>query len=331
METDRLGGTTYTFANVDAFLANNADSTSSTSATSATRASFNNGATGARHIEQEYYVGFAQDEWRIWPEVHAELRPAVRLLHAADGEPTTASVKFNIDTGIIEPSTTPVYQSKKNNFQPRLSANLRADEQDRVPRRASGSSSAPARPRTRSSRSKPTAISTTVSNASVPGGSGRPCLRVELRQQPEQPRHTSRAPTPTSTRCRSRSTSTPRRCSRSWPGSMVATAAYVGSQGRNLFLRSVANQIIGVCSQNRPDGRGDRDPRVHIVTAQRGRDDRQHQRPYAEVDYKTSGGHDSYNALQLSLTRRSTQRPDDERAVHARATARATQPGPTRR
>jgi hypothetical protein len=28
------------------------------------------------------------------------------------------------------------------------------------------------------------------------------------------------------------------------------------------------------------------------------------QRPYAEVDYKTSGGHDSYNAMQLSLTRR---------------------------
>jgi len=29
------------------------------------------------------------------------------------------------------------------------------------------------------------------------------------------------------------------------------------------------------------------------------------QNPYAEIDYKTSGGHDSYNAMQLSLTRRS--------------------------
>ena len=29
------------------------------------------------------------------------------------------------------------------------------------------------------------------------------------------------------------------------------------------------------------------------------------QRPYAEIDYKTSGGHDSYNAMQLALTRRS--------------------------
>jgi hypothetical protein len=30
------------------------------------------------------------------------------------------------------------------------------------------------------------------------------------------------------------------------------------------------------------------------------------QNPYAEVDFKTSGGHDSYNALMLSLNRRST-------------------------
>src|SRR5204862_1979083 len=30
------------------------------------------------------------------------------------------------------------------------------------------------------------------------------------------------------------------------------------------------------------------------------------QRPYAEVDYKTSGGHNTYNSMQLSLTRRSS-------------------------
>ena len=41
---------------------------------------------------------------------------------------------------------------------------------------------------------------------------------------------------------------------------------------------------------------------------------RRHQRvaghrstPYAEIDYKTSGGHDSYNAMQLSVTRRSAK------------------------
>ena len=29
-------------------------------------------------------------------------------------------VKFNIDTGVIDPNTTPLYASKKNNFQPRV-------------------------------------------------------------------------------------------------------------------------------------------------------------------------------------------------------------------
>src|SRR5262249_17408982 len=29
--------------------------------------------------------------------------------------------------------------------------------------------------------------------------------------------------------------------------------------------------------------------------------------PYGEIDYKTSGGHDSYNALQLSVMRRSAR------------------------
>ena len=86
-------------------------------------------------------------------------------------------------------------------------------------------------------------------------------------------------------------------------GGIAATAAYVGSQGRNLFLRSIANRTIGVQSNGAAaatlirefdivtrDADGQRSPTI--------------QRPYAEIDYKTSGGHDSYNAMQLSLTRR---------------------------
>ena len=39
------------------------------------------------------------------------------------------------------------------------------------------------------------------------------------------------------------------------PGNFAATVAYVGSQGRNLFLRSVANQIVGADTA-RPDEGG---------------------------------------------------------------------------
>ena len=96
-------------------------------------------------------------------------------------------------------------------------------------------------------------------------------------------------------------------------GRMAASAAYVGSQGRNLFLRSITNQIVGVQTRGATAGRVVRE--FSIVTCADGTTGTGImcpgstisgvQNPYAEIDYKTSGGHDSYNALQLALTRRS--------------------------
>jgi hypothetical protein len=104
----------------------------------------------------------------------------------------------------------------------------------------------------------------------------------------------------------------------------VLTAAYVGSQGRNLFLRSIANKILpgqttilstgvipaGVGVVNVQDASGG--PNNGRITAVRtvrefsvisGNNALQ---PFAEVDYKTSGGDDSYNAFQMTLARRIT-------------------------
>jgi hypothetical protein len=103
------------------------------------------------------------------------------------------------------------------------------------------------------------------------------------------------------------------------PYNMVATVAYVGSQGRDLFLRSVANNILpgqttitngtllptGFGVINRTDPATGRVVAVNTV--------REFSivsgtgsvlNPFAEVDYKTTGGSDSYNALQTSLARR---------------------------
>jgi hypothetical protein len=100
-------------------------------------------------------------------------------------------------------------------------------------------------------------------------------------------------------------------------GNLTATIAYVGSQGRNLFLRSVANRILPgqttiINGSNIPTGFGivnRTDPvsgqvigvntirQFSIVSGT------SVQNPFAEVDYKTSGGHDSYSALQASLQR----------------------------
>src|SRR5205823_13632823 len=93
-------------------------------------------------------------------------------------------------------------------------------------------------------------------------------------------------------------------------GRMTASAAYVGSQGRNLFLRSIANRTVGVQSNGTATGTQVRE--FDIVTCASGTSGTGSlcpgssiatiQRPFAEIDYKTSGGHDSYHSMQLSLT-----------------------------
>jgi hypothetical protein len=86
---------------------------------------------------------------------------------------------------------------------------------------------------------------------------------------------------------------------------MAASVAYVGSQGRNLFLRSIANRTIGVQSNGAAAATQIRE--FDIVTRNADGTIASIQRPYAEIDYKTSGGHDSYNSMQLSLTRRAAR------------------------
>ena len=64
MATDQLGGTTYTFPNVTAFLANQPSAIQYAGDISAPSV-FNNGAAGMRHTNQQYYTLFAQDEWHV--------------------------------------------------------------------------------------------------------------------------------------------------------------------------------------------------------------------------------------------------------------------------
>ena len=88
------------------------------------------------------------------------------------------------------------------------------------------------------------------------------------------------------------------------PYKMVLTLAYVGSQGRNLFLRSVANQIVSVRTNVNPTGNAIVIREFSIVTENGVGVNPTVQNPFAEIDYKRSGGHDSYNAFQTTLARR---------------------------
>jgi hypothetical protein len=73
------------------------------------------------------------------------------------------------------------------------------------------------------------------------------------------------------------------------PGNTLLTVAYVGSQGRNLFLRSITNKIVSV-GMNPNSG-------AAIVNREFGN-------RFAEIDYKTSGGRDYYSSMQITANRR---------------------------
>jgi len=81
------------------------------------------------------------------------------------------------------------------------------------------------------------------------------------------------------------------------PANTVLTVGYVGSQGRNLFLRGIANRVTGVV-MNPTTGVGSAVREFSVV------DGTTVTNKFAEIDTKTSGGSDNYNGLQVLLNRR---------------------------
>jgi hypothetical protein len=59
MQTDRLGGTTYSYQNVNAFM-NNTPSAIQFLGDESAPSVFNNGATGPRNLVQNYYIAYAR-------------------------------------------------------------------------------------------------------------------------------------------------------------------------------------------------------------------------------------------------------------------------------
>ena len=117
--TDRLGGTTYTYSNLPAFLANTAQSIQFLGDVSAP-SPFNSGATGQRFAKQEYYIAYAEDEWKIRPNL--TLNYGLRYEYYTPlREDRNLQVLFNITNGTFRPPTEDAFKSSKTNFGPRIS------------------------------------------------------------------------------------------------------------------------------------------------------------------------------------------------------------------
>ena len=299
MATDRIGGTTYSFANLTAFLANQASTVQYLGDLSAP-SPFNNGVTGERHTRQEYYIAYAQDEWHMGSNL--TLNYGLRYEYYTPlREANNEIVKFNIDTGAIDPNTTPEYFSKKDNVEPRVSLTYAPGKT--VFRSGFGIFVGPGQTEDQIQPVESDRISSTLSNVSFP--IDQSALVAAFTGNPNNRSFQPRA--------YANDYSIPERVyqytasvQQELPAHLAATAAYVGSQGRNLFLRSVANQITQVVTNPNPASGAIvirqfsipvRDAASNIVGVQN---------PFAEVDFKTSGGHDNYNAMMLSLTRRAS-------------------------
>ena len=298
MSTDRIGGTTYSFANLAAFLANQASVQylGDVSAPSP----FNNGATGPRHTRQEYFVGYAQDEWHLAPQ--ATLNYGVRYdYYTPMREAHDLIVKFNIDTGVIDPSSTPLFRSSRNNVQPRVSFTYAPGRT--VLRVGGGMFVGPGQTEDQIQPIESDRISSTINNASFP--LDQAALVANFVSNPNNRSYQPRA--------YANDYTIPERVyqytasvQQELGARVVFTGAYVGSQGRNLFLRSVANQITQVITNPNPASAAIVIREFSIPIRDANGNVTGVQNPFAEVDYKTSGGHDNYNAMMLQVSRRAS-------------------------
>jgi hypothetical protein len=287
METDRFGGTTYTFGSIDALLANT-PSAIQFNAPAGLPSPWNNGQTGPRHLQQEYFVTYVQDEWKATPEltINYGLRyEYFGVMHERDNR----DVVFNIVTGQIDPSNKPWYTASKLNFAPRLGIAYAPSRYkgNTVFRIGAGFFNGPGQPEDTIQPAESDRVSRTLSSniqypLDIPATiAGYDINSTSLGFQPRAYATGYKVP--------ERILSYTASLQQKLPGDTVLTTAFVGSQGRNLFLRGLANQVIGV-TQN---------PTTGVGTAIR-----QFGNRFAEIDYKTSGGNDHYNSLQTTINRR---------------------------
>ncbi|HWW74453.1 MAG TPA: hypothetical protein VNZ44_03605, partial [Pyrinomonadaceae bacterium] len=327
--TDRLGGTTYTYASLQNFLAGTLQSVQFTGDLSGT--SPFTGVSGTREAKQEYYIAYAQDQWQVRPGL--TLNYGLRYEYYTPlRERSGAQVLFDIDTGALrDPSEAP-YKTSKTNFGPRVAATWSPNSGGAgffaggksVLRAGFGIFYGPGQTEDQIQPVESDRIQATITGSTLVNGTQlfafptNPALFADFFNA--NPNNRSYQP-----RAYSGDYTVPERVyqygvsyQQELPGRLVATLGYVGSRGRNLFLRSVANQIlrgqavIPSTAASLPAGAG-----VVNLTNAAGqvtavRTVREFSivngttvlNPYAEVDYKTSGGGDSYNALQAQLSRR---------------------------
>jgi hypothetical protein len=327
--TDRQGGTTYTFSNINSFLLNQPQSIQYLGDVSAP-SPFNNGATGQRKAEQEYYIAYAQDEWKI--RQNLTLNYGLRYEYYTPlREARDLQILFDVDRGILRDPAEAAFKASKTNFGPRVALTWAPSPNSSgffgggrtVLRTGFGIFYGPGQTEDQIQPIESDRISSTLTSGPLLAFNPDQTAAVGaiIANFVANPLNRSFQP-----RAYASEYTIPEKVyqysfsvQQELPYQMVATIGYVGSQGRNLFLRSVTNQILpgqttipngtqlptGFGIINRTDAATGRVIAVNTVrefSLVSGTSTVNN--PFAEVDYKTSEGSDSYHALQMTLARR---------------------------
>lgn len=289
--TDRQGGVTYSFPTLADFLANRTSGVTVLGDVSAP-SPFNNGVTGNRLAKTEFWIGYAQDEWKITPSLTMSYGLRYEYFRPLY-EDRNRAVLFNTVTGQLDaPDSRSFFQSSTANFGPRLAFSWapKRFNNKTVFRVGSGFYYGPGQIEDQIQPIESDRVSTALPAgtlypvdplATIRGFDiNNPNANIQVRAYSPGYRVPERILSYTAS------------VQQQLPGNAVLSVAYVGSQGRNLFLRSVTNRIIGV-STNAATG---------AAVLQREFGPR-----WAEIDYKTSGGTDNYNSMQTTINRRFSQ------------------------
>jgi hypothetical protein len=285
---NQIGGTTYTYNSIAAFIAN-APNQIQFYGDLSDMSPFT-GLSGNAHLKQAYYIGYVQDAWKIRPNL--TLSYGLRYEYYSPlSEERNKNVFFDMKAGTIYPKYTgDWFNSSKSNFGPRLAVTWSPDFSKglTVVRVGGGVFYGPGQTEDQIQPEANDRVQRTFTSGKVypinPATDVYQGYDINSPTLGYQPR--AYAP---NYRIPERITSYTASIQQQLPGDFQAMIGYVGSTGRNLFLRSITNLITNVTTN---------------ATTGAGTPIRQFGGRFAEIDYKTSGGTDMYNALQSTLQRR---------------------------
>jgi hypothetical protein len=285
---NQIGGTTYTYNSVTDFTSNNPSQIQFFGDLS--DLSPFTGLSGNAQVKQTYWIGYAQDEWKLKPNL--TLSYGLRYEYYSPlHEVRNKNVFFDIPSGNIIPKYTgDWFHSNQNNFGPRVALTFAPNSlhNNTVFRIGGGVFYGPGQTEDQIQPEANDRVTRTFTSGKVypinPQTDVYSTYDINSPTLGYQPRaYTATYKIP------ERITSYTASVQQQIPGGFQFMLGYVGASGRNLFLRSITNVITGVTTN----------PATGAGTAIR-----QFGGRFAEIDYKTSGGTDQYHGMQVSLQRR---------------------------